>query len=294
MALIQKIPGVSFSDSSLPKLYVDPMLNKGSLYLVEPMHPYEPWAAGVPSVNAILPNIAASNAAALAGGTEAEMRPTFFAGGEMRGTTGLLERTAVGGLHGITTQAAPNNINMSAAVNLPAKLKTYLYNNRTHTLYFSLWHRITRTVDSAQTRASFAVFSESDANWLAIMSPLGESPAASPKRAGHSTTNQGAVGNSFRALGTAGPTEGFGTLQAVGTARPWSIGRNDDYSFAQGSINKYSPSHILYRAYAEDLTVSGRTFAQAAAADKAAYEAEVLRPGGRYYGDSFTNPTLIP
>lgn len=294
MAFIQRIPGVTFSDATLPKLYVDPMLNKGSLYLVEPMHPYDPWAVGVPAVNASLPNIAASSAAVLAGGTEAEMRPTFFAGGQMAGATGLLERTAVGGLHGITTQNAPNNINMSAAVNLPAKLKAYLYTNRTHTLYFSMWHRITRTVDSAQTRASFAVFSESDANWLAVMSPLGESPAAAPKRAGHTTTNQGAIGNAFRALGTAGPTEGFGTLKSVGTARPWSIGRNDDYSFAQGSITKYSPSHILYRTYAEDLTVSGRTFTQAAAADQAAYEAEVLTPGGRYYGDSFTNPALIP
>lgn len=294
MAFIQRIPGATFSDATLPKLYVDPMLNKGSLYLVEPMHPYDPWAVGVPSANASLPNIAASNAAILAGGTEAEMRPTFFAGGQMAGTTGLLERSGAGGLHGVTAQAVAASVNISAAVNLPPKLKNYLTAHLNHHLYFSMWHRITRTVTATSPRASFAIFAESDANWLAILSPLGESPATPPKRGGHLTTNQGAVGNSFRALSTTGTTDGWGKTTLVDVARPWCVGRNDDYSRGEGGGTKPSPSHILYRAYAEDLTVSGRTFAQAAAADKAAYEAEVLTPGGRYYGDSFTNPALIP
>lgn len=291
MALIQKIPGVNFSDRSLPVLYVDPMLNAGSLYLIEPMHPYEQWPAGVPTTGTELPNIAAGRAAALTNGTEAAMHPTFFAGGQMNdGISGLLERTTTGGLHGSTTQAASNNANMSAAINLPAKLQTYLYQNRNNTLYFSLWHRITRTVNSSQTRAAFANFSQSDANWLAIFSPHGDSPATSPDRAGYLTTNTKDVGHSFRALATAGPTEGFGSLSALPVARPWSVGRNDNYTFAEGSINKYSPSHILYRAYAEDLTVSGRTFAEALAADRKAYTKEVLTAGGRYYDDANSAP----
>jgi hypothetical protein len=41
-------------------------------------------------------------------------------------------------------------------------------------------------------------------------------------------------------------------------------------------------------------TVSGRTYEQVAAIDQALYTKEVLTAGGRYYGDTYTNPTTIP
>lgn len=59
-----------------------------------------------------------------------------------------------------------------------------------------------------------------------------------------------------------------------------------------------SPRHRLTptgsRAYVEDLTVSGRTYAEVDAIDHALYTKEVLTPGSRYYGDTFTDPATIP
>jgi len=52
-------------------------------------------------------------------------------------------------------------------------------------------------------------------------------------------------------------------------------------------------SWIFYRAYMEDLTVSGRTYAQVDAEDLALFT-EQFAVGGRYHNDTFTNPTTIP
>jgi hypothetical protein len=48
---------------------------------------------------------------------------------------------------------------------------------------------------------------------------------------------------------------------------------------------------VLYRAYIEDLTVSGRTYAQVQALDYALWQA-AFAPGGRYAGDTFTPPAI--
>lgn len=63
---------------------------------------------------------------------------------------------------------------------------------------------------------------------------------------------------------------------------------------AIGGIRERLSSSIFYRAYIEDLTVSGRTYAEVDAIDYALYTKEVLTPGGRYYGDTYTDPATIP
>lgn len=53
-------------------------------------------------------------------------------------------------------------------------------------------------------------------------------------------------------------------------------------------------SRVLYRWYLEDLTVSGRTYAEVLAADYALYQ-QAFGVGGRYYGDTLpTDPSTIP
>jgi len=79
-------------------------------------------------------------------------------------------------------------------------------------------------------------------------------------------------------IGTTGATAAFINLD------PTSLSTNKDKA----------GSKIVYRVYVEDLTVSGRTYAQLDALDFAAYTREVLTTGGRYYGDTFTDPTTIP
>lgn len=49
----------------------------------------------------------------------------------------------------------------------------------------------------------------------------------------------------------------------------------------------YAPSYILYRMYLEDLTVSGRTYAQVDAIDYAMWQT-AFSAGGKFYGDTFT------
>jgi hypothetical protein len=53
--------------------------------------------------------------------------------------------------------------------------------------------------------------------------------------------------------------------------------------------------HVFWRGYVEDLTVSGRTYAEADAIDIAEFTKQVLTSGGRYYGDTIvTAPSTIP
>lgn len=54
-----------------------------------------------------------------------------------------------------------------------------------------------------------------------------------------------------------------------------------------------SPSAIFYRFYLEDLTLSGRTWAEVDALDARLF-ASAFAPGGRYYADTFTDPATIP
>lgn len=55
-----------------------------------------------------------------------------------------------------------------------------------------------------------------------------------------------------------------------------------------------APSWILYRAYLEDLTESGRTYAEVDAIDTAEY-VKAFNPDGRYHDDLWTPPaTLAP
>lgn len=57
-------------------------------------------------------------------------------------------------------------------------------------------------------------------------------------------------------------------------------------------VNKQS-SNCLYRLYMEDLTVAGRTFAEAQAEDKAAFDV-AFGAGGKFEGDTLTAVGTLP
>lgn len=59
-----------------------------------------------------------------------------------------------------------------------------------------------------------------------------------------------------------------------------------------GNYNK-ATSRIIYRARIEDLTVSGRTYEEVEAIDFALYTA-AFAVGGKFYGDTYTDPTTFP
>lgn len=292
---IQQITGASFPDD-LPTLYTDPMLNPGTLYVIDPAHPYGSWINSLPAGEATIPNVAASSAKALMGlQSTADVHALFRRDASMTGSAGLAERTARGGLHGILSQKLTNTqTSVAQDIRLTDAMAAYLWAHRTDNWYFSLWHRVTRAVDPAVgIRSPFAQFTQADANYLAVMQSEGELPAAA-SGLGTYTTNQAAVGPSFRAIGTNKLTVGWGTPTTFDSPRPVNWGRRSQWGIGKNSAAAPSPSHIFYRATAENLTVSGRTFEQARAADLALYAKDILTPGGRYYEDTFTDPAVIP
>lgn len=289
MALIVTIPNTTFTDPGVSPLRVDPMLVYGSLWLVDPTYPGDAWGSGVPATGAAINNVAADAAAELTGSAPSALDLTFNKQNQLTGVNGGVERTSKGGLHGYIQQSTTPNAYMSAGVWLPAALEAYLEANLTHTLYFSMWHRITRTVDPSQTRGPFAHINYGDPDsTLMAMTQQQDYPLAAPELEGKTTTNQGSLGASFRAIATNDIT---GSFTGLNDKKPWVVGRWGPFTDSIGTL--YSPSHILYRIYAEDLTVSGRTYAQVAAIDQQEYTREVLTAGGRYYGDTFSDPATV-
>lgn len=83
-------------------------------------------------------------------------------------------------------------------------------------------------------------------------------------------------------------------VQASGAVATSNAGSS--FKVQGGSPSNYQScgSQVVYRFYIEDLTASGRTYAQVRDLDYALYQREVLTAGGRYYGDTHTDPTTIP
>lgn len=73
----------------------------------------------------------------------------------------------------------------------------------------------------------------------------------------------------------------------VGSAMQWG-----SFGVVPSSSSPVSrmPSHVVYRYYLEDLTISGRTYAQVDAIDQRLYAAKISTPGGAYFGDTPSAP----
>lgn len=287
MALIVTVPDVDFTASGVAPILVDPMLVEGSLYLIDPMYPGKEWASGVPANNTLMTNIAAQAAAAVTGESEANLQITFRNEGGLTGTNGRLERSAKGGLHGIITLANTTGGAQSASTRLPTALTAYLLANPTHDYYFSWWGYVTRLASADQATASIGQIAQSTTAYMVAFGQ-GDTKPTSGTRISATEINPNVTGATFRAIGITGATGSPASL----VGKPWEVGRFDGYHVGAGA--KKSPSHILYRVYGEDLTVSGRSFSRVSALDQAEYAKAVTTAGGRYYGDTFTDPATIP
>ena len=288
MGLQIKIPNLSFTDLTLPTLYVEPMLTNGSLFLIDPTHPYNVYTGNLNNTQ-IMPNIAEPQALALvAGNTGANIYNPNMAVPNIN-----VERTAKGGIHAIISQTAV--VSTVFDINLPDNIRDYMLTNiNTHSFYTSLWHMVTRA-EVASVRRNFGGYTHNDANYLWVFDAQGDLPAvASTQRIGaHQTAPGTANGPIYRSIGVNGPTNGYGTINTPDGKSIFGVGNNSGWYAGAGNTGA-SPSHIFYRAYIEDLTVSGRTYAQVDAIDYALYQKEIMNVGGRYYGDTFTDPVTLP
>lgn len=290
MAIIQKLD-VSFIGEGLnaPKLTkIDRIESAGSLLLIDPTHPYQQWAGGVPVVNTVaIPNILASKFTELTGNSSGVDSGLYTGSGTVNIKN---ERTTKGGLHTYLKPSLVTNTDF-AYVSTPTAVLTYINAHKDHAYYFSLWQRTSMATSypDGPYNPTFLSFANNTSAGNYLMAFNTYRPWGS-NLLGSNFVNPSAEGYHLFAAGA--PANSFNTDLTAVRALPWMVGWVGPWN-GSGSANSSSklPSQILYRSYIEDLTVSGRTYAEVFAIDQALYTKEVLTTGGRYYGDTFTNPT---
>lgn len=299
------LTGTKLTNLSAPRLPdVDPIESAGSLLLVDFTHPAGPVSDGVPVNGQSIPNLLASTAAGITGASIADVGNAFAITGGFGSSVNRVERTARGGVHTILSQTPGNQIKGDGVkVNAGTGLRTYMAGQAGKPFYVSTWFRVTRVprfVDGSTTSLENPIYWESGGNSNSAM--LGVSRHLDPFMPGTNGTVSakypgqgfGTTPNVHRmSAAVSSPTMAYGSLQAQ-LGMTWGPGASTYNQAVQSWIDRaVYPSFVGYRYYVEDLTVSGRTYAEVDAIDRALYEREVLTAGGRYYGDTFTDPATI-
>ncbi|KZF01650.1 MULTISPECIES: hypothetical protein [unclassified Rhodococcus (in: high G+C Gram-positive bacteria)] len=279
----------------------DSRLHSGSLLLLDVMHSSAPLAAGVPADASLIPNIAHTQAAAAIGGSPTEAALAgIFKTNALTGSVGLLERSSKGGIHAIVTQGTLALSAGGAAILVPTAIRQYMFDNPTHGIYMSQWTNRTRaqTLTTGTTNFKFAISASSSAlaNYKLGHVSLGsqsERPTSASgtflgKRTGVSGNE---VGSQFVNSASNGWTGTAPTSLATLSAYGFNVGSPLTSPTTNRQASGFS-SEIFYACYIEDLTVSGRTYAEVDALDQAAFTA-AFGTGGRYNGDTYTAPSTI-
>lgn len=275
-------------DSSYPDVRVDIMLPaQGALWYVDPTHPANQWPSGLPSS---LPNLVWEQAAALIpGSTKQALAPSLSFNSQFLndGKRDLAERTTTGALHiieGLETLAAESQ----ARIAVPAPIKTYMLTNKAHEFFYAKWGRITRgpvIAIGGQVTSRIGALGNT-MSWLYVRPGAGETEYPTDAR------RKGAYHEGSTYAAGAINTLLYQDMSSIDTTVSDIAGWILDSTRSAGMTDKVG-SYITYGAYCEDLTVSGRTYAQAHAAVFERYTSAVKTPGGRYYGDAWTDPTTV-
>lgn len=274
----------SFTDKKLPVLRVDDALpGAGALLLYDATHAAGRWGGGARNGLSI-PNVAAEQARALTG--------SDLTGSLEMGSTGpmTVARTGKGGLHAAPSAVAPLPAGNFVQVVPPAALAAYLIENPGHSYYFSQWTRGARqTPRQSGVPAFTAAFAKGGNSFLLDLYRNGDTQGTYPNGnlgadvfLGAQTNNMAEGEPARQDIAVAG---WFGPVPAAASevlTYPFMLGRT-----GPAHSQEVQPEVILYRVYLEDLTVSGRSYAQASEADDTVFRREVLTSGGRYSGDSY-------
>lgn len=286
------VPGV-VTDPTLPKLRIDPILpQEGALSLIEPNHPANPIAAGNVTNAQVLPNIAIEQATELVpAGTSTTLGSAWSQGAGFAANT-VVERSTKGGIHVVARRTAnADNGNRAGKIDYGSDIRAYLGANKGHVLFGSWWGLVTRQIDLTHTSASAQHMriglSSTDGAWggWGFFTNPADVIQVRPytarrtdyRDAASRPTPAGPLHQNVRVSSQAADN-------ALSAGQVWAM-----------SVGTYSddPSLIFYRAYIEDLTVSGRSYAEVDAIDRALYVEHVLTAGGRYYGDTYTAPATL-
>lgn len=267
-----------FTDMSLPIIRNDALLSKGSLFLFDPSHSMGGFEGTASQT--VVPNVAWKEASALIPGETADsLSGKVFhnlAAGEI-----LVERTLKKGVHIINSlinQTADRNWHIQPS----SKLAAYMVaNGASHKFYVSLWlGRTRRGVGPAGS--TFHLFNNPGNMFIAPSDGLN----------GIGRLNYRATDDN----GGAVPHQRFTNTDingVTGAPSTFQLGAGMLSNYTGATYRNKQNSVILYRAYIEDLTVSGRTYAEVDALDYALYQA-AFATGGRYFGDTYTDPVTLP
>jgi len=201
---------------------------------------------------------------------------------------GLFERTPKGGLHIISSQSTQQTFR-EALITIPDAVRDYIFANQANSYFLSLWYRVTRV--DANNSGPYVAIKHSNGRGIFDVGRSGASASIVPSNNVVAAGARNTVGLVHEQL--ANTWDGTALDSAANLLRT-AMG----FGFVHGAygdhgLNK-SMSAVVYSAYLEDLTVSGQTFAQAAARD-VAQRALAFGAGGRYVDDTLpTNPATIP
>ncbi len=310
-----RLDGVTADPTRYQVDMIDPILpDAGAMFLVDFTHPEEQWPAGVPTAvsptsGIYYPNLAIDQLKSLTGlsqDADVKTRIATLGTGWTNPALGKLERTSKGGLHGIASQVTdPSGCTFGLGFSDP--IKQFILDHSAvsggatvgmHQFYVSVWGRTTRAALTgiANNTTNETEFTNTTTPASNILVKIGQGATTSTVSGGVAGTNMftgslnpwlASASSGFNWVGTK-PTTPAGFAGRVMT-----LGANDMYA-SSADLRRAKAGRMVYRSYLEDLTVSGRTYAQVYALDLALYTKEVLTVGGRYYGDTFTDPATIP
>lgn len=282
MTTLIRIPGIA-KDTTLPIWREDQFLREGTLMLIDPTNPSNPWDSGVPAAGAVVPNLAANFALAVAktGSVSA------FNAGVTDSVSGkprcLVERTSRGGIHMVIDPSAlPSpTIRSWALTNNP--VRAYIEANPTHKYFVGFSGQTTRVKISTNRdlRRRYAGYSGTNS------SPFG----------GLHESDNGIVGSpSTNVIGerVSPPKLGIRVADAAFSLMATSAATSDAF-FLQSTFSDLAgnPSTILYSMVIHDMTVSGASYSELDTHWNARHKSLVETKGGRYYGDTFTDPATV-
>lgn len=274
----------TFTDAALPTVpNPDPILTAGSLLLIDPTNPQEPWDAGVPTSGLTVPNLAwAPAATAIGSGTKATLAATFV--DDLSAANGLVERSTKGGLHGIIKHQAFTTTEQ--AYLSQGAVHAYMTANPTNDYYMSLWGYLTRDDTYTATGGALRMAGIETSTFGDSMLIRRQSSALALQPTTNRIGSRLATRDLAPFLVTGAVSQLTGTPSTSETLVRWQFGSSEG-----GQVKM--PSYVMYRFYVEDLTVSGRSYAEVDALDLSLYTAAVTTSGGRYEGDTFTDPLTI-
>lgn len=257
----------------------------GALVLIDPTNTVEQWPAGVPTTT--VRNLASAQAFAAAGvGAEADYN--FTVSNSLTATDGLVERTSKGGLHFLISQSTGVGGRSFTLDN--ERIRAYMAANLTHSYFISLWASVTRlsaeaTPSTLQRFAGFLGSSNNDTITARLATGNKMTVAPSANRLG--------VKESTTPITADSPNNVSGAHSQIP-----AIGASPKFIFAghfntDAAVVNKGASWILYRVYLEDLTASGRTYAQVSSTDNTLFS-NAFGSGGRYAGDTHTAVSSLP